>query len=82
MNGIYFILLADISKYNEHNLNLKNLLLTLHESENRTVMNALIVSIYVVVLSSCITVVLDQVWTPFITVLLKTLLKGQTCLQE
>ena len=54
---------------------LKKWFLILHVRENRTVMNVLIIPTSVVILSSCITVVLDHVWTPFITVLCRILLK-------
>lgn len=54
----------------------------MRESENRTLMNMLIVPTYVVFSSSCTTVVLSHVLTPFITALIKTLWKRQTRLQE
>lgn len=45
-------------------------------------MSMLIVTTYAPALSSHVTAVLDQVWIPFFMVLIKTLLKKQTCSQE
>lgn len=41
VNGICFILIADLSEYSEHDPSLKNWLFSLHDSENWTVTNVL-----------------------------------------